>query len=366
MLIGALGCNSEAEDADLFYPGVSPPSDPVEGQETARLEFVREYGDVEAGLVFGRISVLAASPSEKLAVYDEHGCRIWLIDTPTGDWTTLGGCGEGPGEFQLITAMTFDENTLVVFDLSAMAVVRISMDGEELSRFRFPWKELDAHGVSSLTTTPDGSLLAAVDLIAANYRDRPTHHRQFARLEGTTGTVLETGLTVQPITMQTLNTMPRFAAHCAPSAGLVFVVNVWGPQVMLLRPSDFSAVASVRVPIDWSLVVNDVRFEDDNHLFPRLPPPGAACGDGVSVVGYRRLDQDDEGETMVAAGSIFVLDNDGNLVASIEEPTPPGPKSILRLTPGAGAGDRVFFFTNDFNAYPIVREYKVVRREEVG
>jgi hypothetical protein len=109
-----LSCSHD--DSHLFFTDVPYPRAPLSIDEAPRFELVREYGALEEGLVFGSISGLAVSEMGTLAVVDSYGCRIWLIDQRSGSGRTIGGCGDGPGEFRRPTVAAYSGDTLHVVD----------------------------------------------------------------------------------------------------------------------------------------------------------------------------------------------------------------------------------------------------------
>ena len=84
---------------------------------TVFLEHTRSVGELEGPLAFSVINGLAVHPGGILAVIDWHECAIALLDVETLTLIRrVGRCGDGPGEFRMIQAVTFVGDSLFVAD----------------------------------------------------------------------------------------------------------------------------------------------------------------------------------------------------------------------------------------------------------
>jgi len=353
------GC--EHHDEHLFFSDVPYPSSPSVAQSGVSLEFIREYGDRDQGLVFGHIVSMAANPAGVLAVYDRDDCRIWLVDTQGAQWKAVGRCGEGPGEFKSITAMTFSGDTLIVFDEGRQALVRLDSRGEELERMTPALAKWGALSISDLAVDGEGKVAAGLDLAPSE----PTaDYLQVAVFDPFGEGSAVRGLAAPPLARKTPRPIVRYSSLCSgvsPSGERVIVAaNTWGPQAVVLRQRDLKALSSLRVPVAWALP-NEHSLRP-GYWGPMYPIPKTACGRELAVIGYRDQQYLEASRSWeVRAAAMIVLDLDGNLVAAVVEDGPLSSRSVMFMTPGAATGERFFFFTNSFFDYPVVHEYRIVR-----
>ena len=351
-------CEANHEDGHLFFSGYPYPSVPGEAGRGVRLELIKEYGDLEHGLVFGQIRALAVSSEGTLAVFDRDECRVWMIGTKTGEWVTRGRCGDGPGEFRSVSAMTFSGDTLLLYDEERASIARLGPDGTEIDRVTLPLAELGVTRVADLSVGESGSILAGLHLMP---NGRTRQHHQIASFSSS-GDLVESGVSAPLIAQRTPRPIVRYGSMCVGSSGIhgdvVWVLNTWGPQALLVRRRGFSVVRSVMVPIDWARATE--HSTRAGHWGPMWPLPEAACGDELALVGYRKQRNTVENAWEVTSAFLLALDYEGHLVDVIGGDQAPDPGSVLFMTPGAALGDRFFFFSNSFLGYPVVREYRTI------
>lgn len=98
---------------------------------------VREYGSFSGEDSFGRPWALAVRDDGSLVVSDiTDPCTLTVVDRPSGEVREkLGACGEGPGEFKMITALATDADTLFVYDQGTSYIVILDPAGTEVRRF---------------------------------------------------------------------------------------------------------------------------------------------------------------------------------------------------------------------------------------
>ena len=256
-----LGGLHQAQEADLFFTGIPDPEDLAQSSEPLRLEIVREFGALDEGLVFGNIVDVAVSESGTLAVLDRMGCQIWLVDRETGQGHTIGGCGEGPGEFQGPHDLSFIGDTLLVWDWRGASMKKLALDGEEIERFHVNPFKMGAATFIDLHMSEDGSVLANLQLLPSR---GSSEHRQLAVLGTPGGPVVHRGLEAPPLAKRTPRNMVRSISSCVFSGGdgeeVILAVNHWGPQAAFLRRSDLEFRGSVRIPVDWARAQEHARF----------------------------------------------------------------------------------------------------------
>jgi len=356
----ALATSHQEKEADLFFSGVPQPQPLPEATGSLGLEFVREYGDRDEGLVFGNIVALAVNESGMLAVVDRAGCMIWVVNTESDEWHSIGGCGSGPGEFRDPQEATFIGDTLLVWDWRQASMMKITTGGEEIERFHVNPFEMGAVSLSDLHVAKDGSVLAGMQLLPNR---TGSEDRQLAEFEELGGRVIWKGLVAPPLARNTPRNMVRSVSLCVGTTKaneeVVLALNHWGPQAVLLRRSDHELLHSVRVPVDWARSQEHAFMP--GHWGPMAPSPKLACGTRFAVIGYRVQTEGSDGETVVPSAAVVLVDLwEGSLTVLGGDDTPE-PGSVLLMTPGAAVGDRFFFFTNTFFDYPVVREYRVIR-----
>lgn len=90
-------------------------------------------------IVFNRVGSVARLPDGRVAVADVRDDVIHLFDPEGSGSRSIGGGGEGPGEFRGLRWMAVDPtNTghLLAYDLSRNVVLRLDTDGREVERIR--------------------------------------------------------------------------------------------------------------------------------------------------------------------------------------------------------------------------------------
>jgi len=354
--VAAPGCGDDP-DRELWFSGVSPPSEPRVSPDPPEFEFVQEFGELDEGLAFGRIVGVAVSEAGVLAVVDAADCQIWWIDTATGAYRTSGGCGEGPGEFREPVSATFLGDTLVILHSEGSVLSWLGTDGSELARRGVSLGDIGATGINNLHSAPTGSLVMGLILLPAHMT---TDHDQVAVVGGRDLEVKGRGVGTPLIWDAPDVRSARGGLFCvgpdADEGMVVAAVSVWGPQLAAFEGADLRERWSTRVPISWARPVVGSTSGRRSMISPR---PGAACGAEHVVIGYRSQRSRDGVTEVLAAAMVVVNLADGSLaVLGGDEPPPEG--SLLFMTPMAATGNRYFFVTNGFFGHPVVREYRLV------
>lgn len=100
----------------------------------------------DAGLELGSVALsgLAVSASGRLAIVDSHSASLWLVDLMSGQTTSWGRRGEGPGEFQMPGPVAISSaGRVAVFDAPLQRLSILQPGGAVETT---AWSPLD-HGV---------------------------------------------------------------------------------------------------------------------------------------------------------------------------------------------------------------------------
>ena len=130
-------CNDTPPNPDLFagFSRVRVESPSPDSSLVAVL--IREYGSMSGEDSFGMPWALAVRDDGSLVVSDiTDPCTLTVVDRPSGVVREkLGVCGEGPGEFKMITALATDADTLFVYDRGTSYIVVLDPAGTEVRRY---------------------------------------------------------------------------------------------------------------------------------------------------------------------------------------------------------------------------------------
>lgn len=123
-LLGAAACGNEADDGAAVHLDSLDPLTAVEEVRVGSLE------DPVAG--FSDIRALTVGDDGLLRVLDADARQVRVF-TPAGEWLrSIGGPGQGPGEFERPSAMGLLGDTLWVHDLNAFRISWFDPEGEVL------------------------------------------------------------------------------------------------------------------------------------------------------------------------------------------------------------------------------------------
>ena len=357
ILAAVLGC--EPEDGQLFFEEVPYPTALPTSVRNVQLEFVREFGDREEGLVFGRIGDIAISEGGILAVVDQRNCGVWIVDSKTGNGSLVGKCGGGPGEFRMPNAVAFSDDTLLVWDQGHGSIIKLTLEGEEIDRFPINLFGLGAASASDLRIAHGGDIVMALHLLPPF---DTSEHEQIIVLDSSGRAVTRRGVLSPHLAMVTPRNILRPISYCmaqTEEAGEIIVaLNPWGPQLAMFRLNDFEPLLSFRVPVPWARAgEHSLR---PGEWGPHSPLSQVECGDRYAVASYRRQRRLPEGGTEVLSAALVVVDLWEPSLTVVGGDAPPDPGSLLLMTPAAAIGDRFFFFSNSLLGYPKIREYRVI------
>jgi hypothetical protein len=350
VLAVALGACSPSPDSDEVERGAN-----ATPGSSLTLELVREHGSLDGTVAFGQIAGLAANERGLLAVSDATGCVIWIFDPDGTHARTIGGCGDGPGEIRSATILAFDRDNLLVYDPMRETLQELTPEGEELWRRPVNLLEQGVMWIGGLGALGGDTLVAGLDLLPAGVLP---FHDQVALVRRSDVSPMTTALPASGIALTTPYRIVRPGPLCLSGRGAagqtVVALNAWAPELTLLDPSDLSTLRKVSVPLEW--VGPQERTGRPGYFMPHNPMPRVVCGRDHAVAAYRLQDRNEDGSWTVTQASLAVVE-----LATGQVTLTRGPDDLLpQMTPGAGAGDRFYFFTNGFHDYPVVREYRLV------
>ncbi len=110
--------------------------EPSEQIEIETLEFVYEVGELmgDSNYVFGVIASALPTAGGGIAVLDLYGCDISFFDSTGTFIRSIGGKGEGPGEFILpLDFVILEDGRIAVIDLVGRCIDILAENGELLS-----------------------------------------------------------------------------------------------------------------------------------------------------------------------------------------------------------------------------------------
>lgn len=169
----AVGCGVDVDRDDWLMPNLTNVRpDAATADSIWHAVPLREFGVWDGDMAFGAPSAVAALPDGALAVGDYFTCSITVIDRPTDEVRTRWGrCGDGPGEFRLIRAMTVHGDSLFVYDQGRQEIIVLSVDGVESRRIRVQpsagaaGSEPGPFTLSHLDVLDDSTLVVATEAV---------------------------------------------------------------------------------------------------------------------------------------------------------------------------------------------------------
>lgn len=362
ILVALAGCGSDGgTDSRLFFGG-PPPRDlgrELLAAPRARWELVHQWGTLEGEGAFSLINDIAVSRDSLLAVADRHSCSVVLIDIRSDSTWSIGRCGDGPDEFQEVSALDFVGSELWVYDRARFRLVAVEPRVGEV-RVVPPLEHSLSEGGAVRNVAPGGAgaLVLGLQLLPT----RSASDRQLVALvDRTSGDVLDRFVTDARMTSETQFAWGPGVRLCGTGQSWA-VVNEWTPQVRVYDTSSRRMTSNLLLPAEWFAPVDE---EDEPTRDPGMmtaPYPGAriACSETFMAVSHRFWWREIGGPLKVVHSRLVFLDREGHILMA-DEAEYPSPESPLAFSLGAVLGDMIFFFTSRFYDYPVVRAYRVFR-----
>jgi hypothetical protein len=143
-----------------------PPADPggaIHAGELPVIELTEDLrigdrDDPDAG--FTRVAAVVSLPDGRLVVGEAEARELRFFDSAGGLLHTVGGRGEGPGEFELLGALGVVGDTLWVRDPSNLRFTLFTLEGEPLTTIPMRALELDQPAPGVIVTAEPWSLRA--------------------------------------------------------------------------------------------------------------------------------------------------------------------------------------------------------------
>lgn len=359
---GVVTTGCESDRLSPYFAELRRPDTPPQHFGTEyELEFIAEYGELDGDRTFTRIAAVAAHPAGMIAVSDVGECQVILIDVRTGDFSRLGGCGGGPGEFSELDVLTFHGDTIVAFDRAGRHVVFLDLLGNEIRRVRPTVLTRQRPWFASLGSLNDSTLVAGLELVPSFYPD--ADNELLANWHSSSGITLRRYLRDAPLALVTQRNILRGVRVCTnretPVTRLA-VANSWASQILTYTGDGDELLANFGSELEWWAPTDDDRGE--MQWRPPGPYPSLACGREHIAVMHKRRSRTDDGMKVTNA-HLEVRTYDGEVVLRMSDSTP-AKESILLLSPAAAQGNRFYFFTNSYADFPVVREYRLTEVRE--
>lgn len=352
----ASGC-SEGPSRDLLLPGLGPVSAEAPADDsTWVLRYVSEYGTGDGPVAFGFPIAATTLSDGSLTVADLFECSVSIIARPAGQLQgRIGGCGDGPGEFRQIRAITSVADSLVVYDQGTNSIVVLDLMGREVRRIRIHSLETSVTTISHLEILDDSTFIVAteeafdaavleMDRRTGEFGRRLWEAPTIARRPGPSGFI-------------------RRLAACVEASGespVVVGMNEWVLEGVGLD----AASGEERFHfLTWPLV--PPRTNSNGTWVPGLTSADVRCGSSGALFRVTTPGPPPElvgNVTVWRAGEVILeaRSYDGELLM---RKTLRDSSSLARGSLGAFRGDTVFLLAQNIRPWPVVAEYVLKRRK---
>ncbi len=155
-------------------PGLSDvqPEEPIDVSTWSAVP-LRTYGSLsgEDGQLVLEAPIDAAVLSDGgLVVADVFACTLTIVDRPSGKVRDVwGACGDGPGEFRQISAVTVWKDSLFVYDQRRREVVVLSPTGDEVRRLPVQFLRASDWALTHFDVLDDSTFVAATEGLGEAY-----------------------------------------------------------------------------------------------------------------------------------------------------------------------------------------------------
>lgn len=297
--------------------------------DSGQIRFLRFISDADGVRSVERVSAVGTSDDgTQVLVADIPSCEIRFFRLDGGTTKrSIGRCGEGPGEFSMISGVELRDDTVYAMDPNRQLVQVLTPDGAEVRRFRIPDMLPDVPGRFSWAQmiAPDAYLFirATNGKAGTEGGGMPDWRSPVIRLQRTSdGKAVVTGSSLR---------IPRTSEDVARASGFVHPLRACG-RVDRQQGTLTNAVVTQRLAAET--VVLDAKLEPTVRRATALPwtvpkqdttfPGGwrwgivsatVACGDEFYALGIRNYEGGDE-RVADSHGRLEIRRYDGSLVVA--------------------------------------------------
>jgi len=325
---------------------------PGAAQNGYALRFLRSIGSEQGPLSFGRIGVAAINDAGLLAVTDFTTCQIFLIplNTDAGSVSRIGRCGDGPGEFRAILALTFHGDTLIAFDGQRREFVLVTTEGREVARHSLAAPS-EFFAVTFLTALDDARLLIgrSVPPLTFGRTSEEAGSAFMVTLDRRTGQPAARHVPVPEVGQRNEVGALNHVANCRQSPrthGYLVAFQEWRFEGTVLDPVSGREVARFRSPVRWDRHRQHPR--GGGGVLPGAIATAAACGRDAFVV-WQLAAGEPPNLMEGRAGRLEVRSWGGALLHRLDFGAA---DSLLHGRPLAGFGNLFVFRANELGEYP--------------
>ncbi|MFQ5705600.1 MAG: YncE family protein [Gemmatimonadales bacterium] len=330
----------------------------LQDQDSLVLRYHASVGAEEGPLAFGQIGPLAANDS-LLAIADRQACDITFYDTRKELFVNrVGGCGNGPAEFDRVGGMVWHGDSLFVLEFTRRQIVVIDVAGEELRRMRVdtgPYALMMQH----IAFVNDTSLLISLGLmssvrVSADMGD--TAHLFLALVDARTGKLRRRFYKdPDPISLRNQASYLRLLVACAPGGarrGTIATLSGWAFRGEIFDVADIHHSVRYTTPIKGHKPVKVAPGAWFQFGYPSI-----GCGRDVVLIKWIEPERSETSRRGVG-GHLEVRDYDGKLL--MQRNLTRADSAMFGST-RAAIGNRFFFVLNGMLGFPVVSEYRLER-----
>lgn len=346
--VTALGC-SDSIERDWLLPtaGEIYPEAAVVDSTWIALP-IREYGTLSGALAFGLPYALGVLPDGELVVADAGDCSLKVIDRPSGQLLDQWGrCGDGPGEFRLLRALSVQGDSLFIYDQGRSEIVVWSSAGVEGRRMPVRGLKPGPFTLSHLDVVDDSTLVVSTEAPG---------HTNVTLMDRRTGELREELVGPPPIATRSDTWIRRMGGSCVQpgeaEAPIIVAMNGW-------------AMEGLGLGVETG--AKHFHFFTDLNLPPRLRSDGVwvpgpwsvnlRCGGSLFLGRVTTLEPADrDGDIASVRAASVILEARGYDGSLLMRWWVDNKDSLLRGVPGAFKGDTLFVISTKVRPYPIVGE----------
>jgi hypothetical protein len=282
-LLGASSCPPRRQAAYEFP--ILFPSTVTVSEHPIGLSYIRSFGSSQGPGAILKPGRIAAINGDTLAVTDRADCSIVLFSIRTTKvLRRFGHCGDGPGEFRGITALSFAGSDLVAFNQARGSAAVLDTSGREKGIFGITGRE-PVRMISSLTFL-DTSFLAKTVV-----RSPSTDSTQFYILVGdrATGRVRSGFIPAPEIVAHAhgiMTTIGWCVSKDAAESNVFVAVNQWHPEIGVWK-GDLSS-PTLRV-VRQGRESRPKAMKRRSTFYPRYARVSAACGSHDAIAAFEEV-----------------------------------------------------------------------------